>query len=118
MKKKSFPIIATLTLIASLLGVQPVSASPTDSPQQAFKAPKAKFTEAVAFDVSPVLRNLAKKTGTQATDNPESEPVDIRPDRGPEVVDYGFSGDGALSGGRLAAKLAVNSAATVSAPIF
>jgi len=58
--KKIFPILATLVLIASLLGVLPASASPTSSPQQAFKAPKAKFTEAVAFDVSPALRDLAK----------------------------------------------------------
>jgi hypothetical protein len=115
--KKIFPIIATLILIASLLGVLPAAASQTSSSlPQAFKAPKAKFFDNVAFDVSPALRDMAKKAPVQVTDDPEAEPVDIRPDRGPIPVDNGFSGDGAVSTG-LSAQLAVNSAATISAPI-
>ena len=118
MKRKSFLFIVTFVVIVSLLGVVPAAASPTDNaPLQTFKAPKAKFTEAVAFDVSPAIRNLAKAAGPQAADNPESEPVDIRPDRGPEVVDNGFSGDGAVNSSNSASRLSVNSSLTVSAPI-
>ena len=108
MNKKIVPLIATLILVASLFGVLPVSASPTNSPQHGFKAPKPKFTEAVAFDVSPALRNLAKQAGPQAADNPDAEPVDIRPDRGPVAVDNGFSGDGAVNSASLASRLMVN----------
>jgi len=115
--KKIFPILATLVLIASLLGVLPAAASPTSSPQQSFKAPKAKFTESVAFDVSPALRDMAKQAPVQVpASSADDEPFDIRPDRGPEVVDNGFSGDGAVSASS-SAKMTVNSAAAISGPI-
>jgi len=116
--KKIFPILATLVLIASLLGVLPVAASPTSSPQQAFKAPKAKFIESVAFDVSPALRDLAKQASVQSfTNTSGDEPFDIHPDRGPEVVDNGFSGDGAASANVSAQLVAGLSTLTVSAPV-
>ena len=117
MKKKFVPIIATLILIASLFGVLPVSASPTNSPQQGFKAPKPKFTESIAFDVSPALRNLARQAGPQAADNPDAEPLDIRPDRGPVVVDNGFSGDGAMNSANSSSRLSLNSAMTIPSPL-
>jgi len=116
--KKIFPILATLVLIASLLGVLPVAASPTSSPQQAFKAPKAKFSNNIAFDVSPALRDMAKKAPVQATDDPNAEPFDIRPDRGPEAVDNGFSGDGAVNVAPSAKLAAGLSAATISPPLL
>jgi hypothetical protein len=117
MKKKILPLLATLSFIASLFGVLPVSASSTNSPQQAFKAPKAKFTEAIAFDISPTMRSLSKKAAPQAADNPESEPLDIHPDRGPVVVDNGFSGDGAVKSASPATKLAANSAMAIPSPL-
>ncbi len=118
MKRKALPVIATFVMIVSLLGIFPAAASPTGATApQGFKAPKAKFSDNVAFDVSPALRDMAKKGGANATDNPEAEPVDIRPDRGPEVLDNGFSGDGATASAGLAAKLTANSTATLSGTI-
>ncbi|NJC97675.1 MAG: hypothetical protein FIB03_15290 [Anaerolineae bacterium] len=118
MKTKIFPVIAVIVMIVSLLGVFPVAANSTDgSPVQAFKAPKAKFTNAVAFDVSPALRDLAKKPAPQRPDGQDAEPLDIRPDRGPVFGDNGFSGDGAVDAAGPSAKLGVNSAATISTPI-
>ena len=116
--KKVLSITATFIMIASLLAVFPASAAPAKSPLQAFKAPKPKFTESIAFDVSPALRDLARQASAQASAaSSEDEPVDIRPDRGPEVVDNGFSGDGAASQSLVASSAASLSAASISAPI-
>ena len=98
MNKKFLQILASIVMVVSLLGVYPAAASTEDAQPQAFKAPKAKFSDSIAFDISPTLRSLANKAGTPAVDNSDAEPVDIRPDRGPEAVDNGFSGDGALNG--------------------
>ena len=97
MNRKFLLILASFVMIVSLLGVYPASASSEGAQPQAFKAPKAKFSDSVAFDISPALRNLPKKGGTSAVDDPGAEPVDVRPDRGPDAVDNGFSGDGALN---------------------
>ena len=85
----------------------------------AFKAPTAKFSNARAFDVSPALRDLAQRAPAAAaqTSDPDAEPKDVRPDRGPEVKDQGFSGDGAASLISAAKSLASSVAATVSAPM-
>ena len=117
MSKKIFPVIATIVVIVSLLGVFPAAASSESAALQAFKMPKAKFTEAVAFDVSPALRDMAKKGGNQAADDPEAEPVDIRPDRGPEAVDNGFSGDGALNSASPMSNLSLNSILAIPSPM-
>ena len=93
--KKIFPILATLVLIASLLGVLPAAASPTTSPQQAFKPPKAKFSDNVAFDVSPALRDMAAHRVTPEVSADEEE-EEIRTERGLTAIDNGFSGDGAI----------------------
>jgi len=117
--KKVLSITATFIMIVSLLGVFPAAAASTDNaPLQAFKAPKAKFTESIAFDVSPALRDMAKNVSVQAAAaSSEDEPFDVRPDRGPEVVDSGFSGDGAASQSLVASSATSLSAATISAPI-
>ena len=112
MSKKIFPIIAILVMVASLLGVIPAAASNSSAAAQAFKAPKAKFFDSVASDVSPALRDLPKRNASQAVDDPNAEPVDIRPDRGPSASDNGFSGDGAVS----AATSPLAKALTVSTP--
>lgn len=61
--------------------------------------PKPKFSKAVAFDVSPTLRELAAAAGLKVVPglaDDVREPFEIRPERGPDVVDKGYSGDGAL----------------------
>ena len=111
--RQIFPIFATLILVASLLGVLPVAASP----QQQFRAPRPKFTQAQAFDVSPALRVLAAQAPTRASTASSDELVEIRPDRGPEVVDNGFSGDGAAAASAASAQSALSSTAAISAPL-
>jgi hypothetical protein len=63
------------------------------------KVSKAKFSKAVAFDVSPTLRELAAASGAKQVPglaNDVREPFEVRPERGPDIVDKGFSGDGAV----------------------
>jgi hypothetical protein len=72
------------------------------------KGPKAKFSTAVAFDVSPTLRELAVASGLKVVPGlPDDvrEPREVRPEKGPYVIDKGYSGDGALQNtiGRLKA---------------
>ncbi len=105
-----------------MIGVIPAGVeSVTASPAQAFKAPKPKFTTAKAFDVSLALRDLAVPSAARMADDPSVEPVDVRPDRGPEVFDSGFSGDGAV-GAELALRASTESvtasAAMISAPLL
>ncbi len=95
--KRVTSIVFVLIVIASLLAVIPAAAAPQPTSSQAFKAPKARWTESVAFDVSPALRDLPKAAAPQAVDDPDAEPVDIRPDRGAKAEDNGFSGDGAAA---------------------
>jgi hypothetical protein len=64
------------------------------------KAPK--FTEAKAFDTSKPLRDLAK------TAKPP-KPQDLRPEKGPNVADSGYSADGAVQG--------TAASATIPAPL-
>ncbi|MGH8135017.1 MAG: hypothetical protein ACRER4_01620 [Steroidobacteraceae bacterium] len=63
-------------------------------------SPKAKFSTAVAFDVSRPLREITPPSVLRqaAPRSASAEPLDIRPDRGPVGVDKGFSGDAALQG--------------------
>ena len=110
--RKIIPLILQAVIIISLVGALPAAASPAAAPQ-GFKAPTAKFTENVAFDVSKALRDIPKKAPVQAADDPEAEPVDIRPDRGPQAADNGFSGDGAVLSAGLAANLSAFNAATI-----
>jgi len=115
--KMIFRFVTVLLITVMLVGVVPASAATTDSaPSPAFKAPKAKFIDSVAFDVSPALRDIALKGSARPEADSSAEPVDIRPDRGPEAADTGFSGDGAVSAS-IAANTLTNSALTVSAPI-
>lgn len=110
--KRVTSIAFVLLVVASLLAVIPAAAAPDAGAPQAFKAPKARWIESVAFDVSPALRDLAK-VAPQAPANPDPEPVDIRPDRGPVPEDNGFSGDGALNA---APMLASRQTLSLSAP--
>jgi hypothetical protein len=96
--KRILPLITTLILIVTLFGTIPATAAPEEAIQQAGKTFKGKFSNAVAFDVSPTLRELASKK--HPIHPPKSE--EIRPDRGPSVSNKAFSGDGALQQGSAA----------------
>jgi hypothetical protein len=101
--KQILPVITTLVLIVTLFGTIPATAAPEETIQFAGKTFKGKFSNPVAFDISPTLRELASQKHTVRP--PKSE--EIRPDRGPIVADQGFSGDGAIQKG--AAPLAIPS---------
>jgi hypothetical protein len=95
MKTKSvFTFIALLVMLVTLLGVLSVTAAPMEEASVQVIAPVARFSTAVAFDVSPALRDVAVVSRAA----PSSQAViEIRPDRGPTPQqDRGFAGDGAL----------------------
>src|SRR5437870_12288413 len=52
------------------------------------------FSKAVAFDVSPAVRNLPPATRPLVVQ--PNTGLEVRPERGPEVQSKGYSGDGGL----------------------
>ena len=82
MKVKRFlPLITTLVLIVTLFGTIPAVAAPNGA--TTVKAPKPKFYDNVAFDVSPTLRELAARRVTPAL--PEEDQGEVREEHGPEA---------------------------------
>ncbi len=90
--KQVLPLLTTLVLIVTLFGTIPATAAPEETIQLAGKTFKGKFSNAVAFDISPTLRDMA----AHRTPPDISEEEEIRPERGTTVTDQGFSGDGAI----------------------
>src|SRR5438132_12082045 len=68
---------------------QPVSAQPTARSHPL----TPKFSPALAFDVSPAVRDLVPSPKRFA---PSSTVLEVRPERGPVVQSKGYSGDAAL----------------------
>src|SRR5712691_7788001 len=98
--KKILTLVLILVAIVGFSGLFTVAIAQV-SPQQTFPAPAAKFTKAVAFDVSAPLRSMPSVvTPSTLTSTLLQE---IRPERGPDVKDQGYSRDGALqtTSGRL-----------------
>jgi len=94
MKTKRILRLSTiLVLIVTLFGTIPAIAAPEGTIQLAGKTFNGTFSNAVAFDVSPTLREMA---ATRRLTPQPGDLKEIRPDRGPIVQDQGFSGDGAL----------------------
>ncbi|HEU0296123.1 MAG TPA: hypothetical protein VFR47_25535 [Anaerolineales bacterium] len=93
--KNVLSISATLIMIFSLLGMFPAAAAPHEvvSASPAFQSPTPKFSTPAAFDRSPALRDLKPKPAKAPQSQEEKE---IRPDRGADGLDSGFSGDGAI----------------------
>ena len=86
--KYIFAFGTTLLMIASLADVSPTSAKV--SIRGSFKAPAPIFSRAVAFDVSPPLRNIRRAPKTSRV---SPFVLEVRPDRGPVVKPRPFSGD-------------------------
>jgi hypothetical protein len=116
MKLRRVTSIAFVMMVIASLLVIPAAAAPQPTSSQAFKAPKARWAESVAFDVSPALRDLPKAAAPKAVDDPNAEPVDIRPDRGSKPEDNGFSGDGAAAAGP-SFKSMMGPTASIQAPL-
>ena len=91
--RRSMLTFVALSLLGTTVGIAP-------SAQETLQLDlEPTFSIAVAFDVSPAARDLAQPTMLQpAPVDPPQEPREIRPDRGPDVQDQGFYGDGAIQG--------------------
>ncbi len=115
--KKVFGKSIYLFIVLSLLLVT-VGAAPA-APQTKAAGPKPVFSEAVAFDVSRPVSEIAQQAALRSAPLALSdEPLDIRPDRGPVVKDQGFSGDGAMQAFEaLRAAPATSSAASMPEPM-
>jgi hypothetical protein len=77
-------------LVAGLIVSAPAGAAPAATAVPS--SPKATFTKAVAFDVSPSMRLAAKQAASAA----KARGTLDRPERGPAVTSRGYAGDGAL----------------------
>src|SRR5713101_6857349 len=86
-------VILMLAAVAMLFvaASPPASAQPTARAHPLILTPK--FSTAVAFDVSPALRDLVPAAKRFA---PSSTVLEVRPERGPVVRSKGHSGDAAL----------------------
>jgi hypothetical protein len=82
-------LLAVLTLAAAV--ATSVAGAATQAESAAAKGPEPKFSNAVAFDVSKPLRDLAKNRKPGKATGGE-----VRPDRGATPEDRGHSGDAAL----------------------
>jgi hypothetical protein len=93
MKMKA--VVASALRLTLITGLTLVLATPALSQGRPtnLKAPTPKFSNAVAFDVSPALRDLVPAPKSFA---PPSTNLEVRPERGPVAQDKGYSGDAAL----------------------
>jgi hypothetical protein len=116
MLKRAFSLISALIIIG-MTGSLPVLAAPGGPTRTlpSFKTPAPTISRAVAFDVSPALRDLAKKASPSSHQPSSASVVDIRPERGPVAVGHGFTGDGALQGANALAPQTL--AASIPSPL-
>jgi hypothetical protein len=90
-------LTTAVVLISGAAAMAFVTALPGGSPQPARTQPLTpKFSTAVAFDVSPALRDLAPSPKRFAPSSTVLEVRPERPERGPVAQSKGYSGDGAL----------------------
>jgi hypothetical protein len=88
-------IMAAVILISAAAAMAFVAASPPASAQPTARTQPLtpKFSPAVAFDISPAIRDLVASPKRFA---PSSTVLEVRPERGPVVQSKGYSGDAAL----------------------
>jgi hypothetical protein len=86
-------LLARVALAACFLLL--MAAGTHTAPASAPVGAEPRFSDAVAFDITPPLRDLAARIPKAPLGDPSAAPVEIRPDRGPVQPDTGFSGDGA-----------------------
>src|ERR1043165_9321600 len=107
--RQILPMITILVLIITLFGTIPAVAAPEGTVQFAGKTFKGKFSDPVAFDISPTLRDMAAhRTAPEISEEEE----DVRDERGTTVTDQGFSGDGAIQNSPLPATPAISNTLT------
>jgi hypothetical protein len=127
-----FTSLFQFVIVFSLIGVVPASAAyqaratssqAKTSSLQAFTAPTPKFSNAVAFDSTAPLRDLAASAALRAAPlQGDAEPVEVRPDRDAPghgaVQDNGFSGDGALQGASASRSMRSAPALNIPSPLL
>jgi hypothetical protein len=86
------PFFASLALLVS--SITPPASAGQISGGKAFRPPQAKFSKAVAVDVSPTMHSLAAAPRVFA--RPITSEREVRRERGPVAKDRGFSGDAAV----------------------
>jgi hypothetical protein len=89
-------ITAAIILISAAAAMVFVAVSPPASAQPTARTQPLtpKFSPAVAFDVSPAVRNLPR--AARPLTFPPDTILEVRPERGPVVQSKGYSGDAAL----------------------
>lgn len=109
-RKVSFYLVAIVLLLATSIGTQ---AAPAAAP--VFKAPSPRWSDNVAFDVSPALSELKSAPPAVFSD----EEKEIRPERGPlPANDTGYTPDGALQGAQAAPLMrGLSAAPSIAAPL-
>jgi len=103
---KTFPFASTLVILVSFTILFTSSAS-----SQSSTLARPHFSTAVAFDVSPAVRNLPQAARMSPSSSTFEQ--EVRPERGPVAKDKGFSGDAAIQRSKLAA-----GAATIPSPLL
>jgi hypothetical protein len=83
---------AKIVLLVVAIGV--ASFSVAQKSRQTFQAPPLKSSTAVAFDISPAMRDLPLAVPLTLFSSPNER--EIRPEGGPVAKDHGFSGDSAV----------------------
>jgi hypothetical protein len=86
-------LLVPLLLVTGLLVSAPIGTAQSAAPAApaAAKASKPRFATAAGFDVSPPMREVAKRAAA-TTDGGSLD----RPERGPAAAGHGFSGDAAV----------------------
>jgi hypothetical protein len=109
--KPGFALSVTTLTIASLTSLLPGSAAQVHV-SAAFTPPEPEFSKALAFDRSPVVRNIVGTSRMSAL--PLAVDREIRPERGPIPNFKPFSGDAAV---QPSMRAAVTNAATIPTPL-
>ena len=102
-------ILLLVTLILVLATMSAGLASPKEVPA----SPKGKFSNALAFDVSPALRDAVQNSAQRAQQGNPEEVRNVRPERGSVATDSGHSSDAALQGASSLSTLAPSSAMSI-----
>src|ERR1041385_1854409 len=83
--KQVLPLIMALVLIVTVFGTIPATAASANVSSLAAQGPKPKFSDNVAFDVSPTLRELAARRIAPAL--PPDDQGEVREENGPEATE-------------------------------
>lgn len=114
MPRKTLLLLALLVLLVASFVVVNAQEAPTKIEPARQILVKPVVSQAVAFDETRPLREIAALT-TRRPQIFSQDIVDIRPDRGPTAVDQGYSGDGALQS---TAVRTTRSTANIAAPLL